>query len=101
MNYPSALLTVWHSTHFILCHGMISAQTIFAPKNICTVHPEPSLFAHIISLHAGSFFMLLLSSADLFQNYFFQKILSGTQLVYQMAWTQIRTDIVRGKLGKL
>ena len=27
MIYPSALLIAWFSTHFILRHGMISAQT--------------------------------------------------------------------------
>ena len=27
MIYPSALLTVWVSAHFILCHSMNSAQT--------------------------------------------------------------------------
>ena len=31
-----------------------------------------------ISLHAGKLFVLLLSSADFFQNQLFQKILSGT-----------------------
>ena len=27
MIFQSALLTVWFAAHFILCHGMISAQT--------------------------------------------------------------------------
>ena len=30
MNYPSTLLTVWFSAHFILRHGIISAQRLFA-----------------------------------------------------------------------
>ena len=39
-------------------------------------------------LHAGQFFMLLLSSIDFFQNYLFQKVLSGTQVPEcQMVWT--------------
>ena len=32
MIYPSALLTVWFSAHFIFHYGMISAQTLFTPK---------------------------------------------------------------------
>ena len=27
MIFQSALLTIWFAAHFILCHGMISAQT--------------------------------------------------------------------------
>ena len=38
--------------------------------------------------------MLLLSSADLFRNWLFQKILSGTLSECQMVWIQIRTDIL-------
>ena len=38
--------------------------------------------------------MLLLSSADFFQNQLFQKILSGTLSECQTVWIQIRTDIV-------
>ena len=30
--FQSALLTVWFAAHFILCHGMISAQTQFVHK---------------------------------------------------------------------
>ena len=42
------------------------------------------------------FFFLLyfLSSADLFQNQLFQKILSGTLSECQAVWNQIRTDIL-------
>ena len=36
--------------------------------------------------------MLLMSSADIFQNQFSQKILSGTLPECQMVWIQIRTD---------
>ena len=36
---------------------------------------------NINSMHAGYFFMLLLSSADSFQNELFQKILSGRNTV--------------------
>ena len=32
----------------------------------------------VLTLHAGYFFMLLLSSVDFFQNYPFQDVLSGT-----------------------
>ena len=38
--------------------------------------------------------MLLLSSADFFQNQFFQQILSGTLSECQTVWIQIRTDIL-------
>ena len=38
--------------------------------------------------------MLLLSSADNFQNYFFQKILTGTVSVCRTIWIQIRTNIL-------
>ena len=38
--------------------------------------------------------MLLLTSADFFQNIFFQKILSGTLSECQTVWIQIRTDIL-------
>ena len=44
------------------------------------------------TLHAGYFFMLLLSSADFFQNKLFQNILSGTLSECQIVWIQIRTD---------
>ena len=42
----------------------------------------------------GNFFMLLLSSADFFQNQLFQKILSGALIECQTVWIQIRTDIL-------
>ena len=35
-----------------------------------------------------------LSSADFFQNYLFQKILSGTLSECQTVWIQVRTDIL-------
>ena len=38
--------------------------------------------------------MLLLSSADFFQNKLFQKIISGTLSECQRVWIQIRTDIL-------
>ena len=38
--------------------------------------------------------MLLLSSADFFQNELFSKNLSGTLAVSQMVWIQIRADIM-------
>ena len=43
--------------------------------------------------------MLLLSSADFFQNQFFQTILSGALLECQMVWIQIRSDVVRPDFG--
>ena len=43
--------------------------------------------------------MLLLSSATLFQNYPFQKILSGTLSECQTVWIQTRTDNVGPDLG--
>ena len=45
------------------------------------------------SLHAGYFFMLLLSSADFLQNQPFQKILSGPLSECHTVWIQIRTDV--------
>ena len=36
--------------------------------------------------------MLLSSNADLFQNYFIQKFISGAQSEFQTVWIQIRTD---------
>ena len=38
--------------------------------------------------------MLLLSSADFFQNYIFRKISSGTLSECQIVWILIRTDIL-------
>ena len=38
--------------------------------------------------------MHLLSSADIFQNYYFQKSLSETLSGCQTVWTKIRTDIM-------
>ena len=40
------------------------------------------------------FHIFFLSSANFFQNYFFQKILSGTLSEWQTVWIQIRTDIL-------
>ena len=45
-------------------------------------------------LHAGYFFMLLLSSANFFQSELFPKILSGTLPECQTVWIQIKTDIL-------
>ena len=38
--------------------------------------------------------MILLSSADFFQNELFSKKSSGTLLEYHMVWIQIRTNIL-------
>ena len=40
--------------------------------------------------------MLLLSSADFFQNYLIRKILSGIQLECQTVCIQIRPDVLSG-----
>ena len=40
--------------------------------------------------------MILLSSADFFQNYLFQKILLGILSACQAVWIQIRPDILSG-----
>ena len=53
-------------------------------------------FIVLNSIHAGEFFMLLLSSADFCQNYFFQNSLSGTLSECQTVWIQIRTDFLCG-----
>ena len=57
---------------------------------------NPSSTSKLNSLHAGQFFMLLLASADCFQNcfFFFQQILSGTLPECQMVWIWIRIDIM-------
>ena len=47
---------------------------------------------HLNSLHTGQFFMLILSSADFFQNYLFGKILSEIPSECQTVWTLIRPD---------
>ena len=50
---------------------------------------ETSLLINFNPLYTGKFFMLLLSSADIFQ-----KILSGTPSECQTVWIQIRTNIL-------
>ena len=47
------------------------------------------------SLHAGKF-CILLSSAELFKNRPFHRILSGIPSESQTVWTQIRPDILSG-----
>ena len=46
----------------------------------------------MLTLHTGYFLMFLLSSADIFFKYFFQKILTGTLSECQMLWIQIWID---------
>ena len=40
--------------------------------------------------------MLFLSSADLFQNHFFRKIISGMPSQCQTVWIQIKPDVLLG-----
>ena len=61
--------------------------------NLVTIH-QLALEISINSLDAGYFIMLLLLSADFLQNLLFHKILTGTLSVYQIAWIQIRPDVL-------
>ena len=45
---------------------------------------------------SGKLFMLFLSSADFFQNQLFRKILSGIPSECQIAWIQIRPNVLLG-----
>ena len=82
--WSSALSCYWLKAHLI-CYLKWSSD-----QQTSTLYAA----ALITSLHAGKLSMLLLPSADFFQNYLFKKIISGTLSEWQTVWIQIRTDIL-------
>ena len=120
MTFQSALLTVWFAAHFILWHGMISAQTLFAQYNqasftkiirfllgnLIFFSPMCNLNCSLMEIICASWMLFTLTLCMLgnfscfcchlltFSILTFQKNLSGTLSECKTVWIQIRTDIL-------
>ena len=69
-------------------NGLESDHDLIWVQTVCKVCQQTTKVAEYFYV---SFFMLLFSSEDFFQNLLFQKILSGTLSECQMVWNQIMT----------
>ena len=96
-------LTGWGSTPIAL--NLSTQYQVQKLRPACggnTLSPEKNKGVKLLySLHVGKFLMLLLSSADFYQNFLFQKILSGTLSNCQIVWIQIRTKLGQNCLLRL